>query len=60
MPCLRTGEHSNSGFALVAGPDVARSVVAPVPATSLPAIITALLHHTGPPSAAQVLQAAGS
>lgn len=60
MPCLRTGEHSNSGFALVAGPDVAHAVVAPVPASSLPAIITALLHHAGPLSAAQVLQAAGS
>ena len=57
MPALRTGEHSNRGFALVAGPGIERTVLPNQPAHALPAIIGGLLSTEGPASGASVAAA---
>lgn len=57
MPALRTGEHSNHGFALVAGPHVERAVLPTQPALALPTLIGGLLSSEEAPSGASVARA---
>lgn len=60
MPLMRTGEHSNNGFALVSGPGVEPAVVDPQPTAALPRAMIGLLGQEGAASPDGLVRAAGT